>query len=625
LGKKVRPKKGKRAGSAETSKAAARLPLWLPAIVALVAIAALLRTLPYEFVFDDQNQILRNPWIRDWSHAWRFFTTDVWAFTGEASRSNYYRPLQMLLYTSAHSMTGLQPQAFHLFNILLHAGCSLLVALIGFRLAGNRFVAIAGGLIFALHPIHAESVAWISGVTDPLCAVFYFSALYFYWKDGQEEKHGTALILTLGLFMGALLSKEMAFTFPLAAAWLDWCLHKKLRWPRYAMLTGAFALYSVMRVNALEAFFVHQVPIELDAVSRTLSSVVLLAQYIVKMFVPHGISAAHVFEPTTSAASASFVLSAAALASIAAAAWFWRGRRVILFLIGYGLLTLAPLLNLTGIGENVFADRYLYIPSLASSLLIPLIAAQLVQSWAARPRWLNMHAAGGCMALLLGVYAWMLWGEVEVWRDSPTLYLETTKRAPGSALMAHNLACSYYFGGDLDRAREWELKALESWQKSFIKNRTNLAEIYSGLGGIYSRKGNADQARVYFDKACAAAPDREPVLLAAGTFYISLQEYDQALGLFEAVIRVNPRNEVAYSNAAGVHLVRGRFDQSIACARKALDLAPNYGDACANLARAYAGKGMKEQARQAYMLLKSIDPSKTEMADTALKALDQIR
>jgi tetratricopeptide (TPR) repeat protein len=624
LGKKSRLKKEIKQGSGRKSIGAAvagRFPVWLLILIAAVAILIFVRSLPYAFVYDDELQVLENPWIRDWSQVLRFFSTHVWAFARTQTISNYYRPLHMVTYAVAYSIGGLKPHVFHLINILIHALCSVTVVLIGFRLSRNRYAGAAAGLLFALHPIHAESVTWISGITDPLCAAFYFPALYFYLKDSQEDGNRAALILALGCFLGALFSKEMAFTFPIIAGWLDWCLYRKFRWSRYAMFAALFAFYALMRIRALHAFFVQQIPLHLDPFSRILSTIVLLAQYVAKMFVPFHISAFHVFEPTTSILTLDFALSAVCLAAYAAASWFLRRQRTLLFLFGYCILTIIPALNLSGIGHNIFADRYLYIPTLGSCLLLPLLAQSLRELWPSRPQWLNPQAGVALLALVLSVFAWRLWNEIGVWRDVPTLFTETMRRSPGAAVIAHNLGRYYYYHGDLAQATHWETKALEVSGKSFLVNRPNNAAIFGGLGSIAFDQDRRDEALGYYLEASKEMPSDEDVLRNLATVYISLQDYRKALPCLQALVRANPRNEIAYSDLSALYLTIGQYDLAIANARSSLGINPNYGDACLNLARAYGAKGMKEEAREAYLQLKRIAPEKSAQADAGLKAL----
>jgi hypothetical protein len=497
LGKKSREKRTRAqkrpSGSGGPSRA---LPLWLLGCLVCVPLLVYARTLTFGFVYDDEFQILRNPWIRDWSHVFRFFNTDVWAFTGSAT-TNYYRPMHMLIYAVGHSISGMHPAGYHLLNILLHAGSTLLVALIGYRLTQDRLVGIAGGLIFAVHPIHVESVAWIAGVTDPLCAIFYFGALYLYLKDRPEQGNRFAWIAVAGLFLCALLAKEMAFTFPIVAAWLDWCLRRKFRWLHYGAMAGVFAFYAWMRQEALQSFFIRQIPLDLDLYRRILNSIVLLAEYVAKMFVPYGISAFHVFEPVMSVVSTKFALGFAVLAIFGVTAWFLRAQRDILFLFGFSVLTVLPVLNLSGIGENIFADRYLYIPSLGACLLIPTLAKMAWHRHPIRVKLPALRLAGVGLSLLVAYFGFMLWNASAMWRDTATLYQETMKRSPGAALIAANFGRYYFYNGDLGKAEEWFLRSLQLYEQSFIKVKNRRAASYMGLGSVYYRRGEVGKARNY--------------------------------------------------------------------------------------------------------------------------------
>jgi len=596
------------------------MPWWLLVAVALVAFLATIGTLHYQFVYDDDYQILRNTWIRDWSNVGRIFTTNVWAFTGMQGSSNYYRPLHMLLYTIAYSLGGLKPYAFHLCNILLHSLCCVLVTLVGFRLTNHKFIAVAGGLLFALHPIHAESVAWVAGVTDPLCALFYFSALYFYIRSGDEKENHQSLALCLGAFLLALFSKEMAFTFPVVAAWFDWCLHRRLRWSRYTLFAALFAVYAALRIHALQTFTIQRAGFELDFAQFILNAFVLLARYVTKMFVPYGMSAFHVFMPATLFAPVG-ILTIACFLILATVAWKIRNQRILIFLLGFGILTIVPVLNLRGIGENVFADRYLYIPTLASCLLVPAGVHALWKGWSARPVWLNARAGAFILALVLVASGWMLLKEMAVWRDNFTLYLETMRRSPQASLIAHNLGRSYFYAGDVQNAQKWEEKAFELWQNSFVKSTHDLMNIYLGLGGVRYQQGKIAEARDYFTKSYQLAPENEAVLQNLGSVEFALRDYGQALQYYAAAIKVNPNSEVSYSNLAAVCLSAGQFDQAIAYAQKALEIYPQFSDACVNLARAYGAKGRKPEAFAAYEKVKAIDPSRAGLADAEMRAL----
>ena len=600
----------------------ARFEWWLVASLGIVAFLAFIQTVPYQFVYDDDWQVLRNPWIRDWSHVRQFFTTDVWRFAAVGGVSNYYRPFHMVAHAIGHSLTGDNPQGYHLFSILLHCACTILVAFLGLRLSNNKWAGAAGGLIFALHPAHAESVAWIAAVTDPLCALFYFGALYWHLKGDETRRHQTSDILTALLFLCALFSKEMAFTFPIVAAWLDYCLGRKFRWPRYALLAGVFALYAVLRVNALSALFIKQLPIELNLHERSLSSVVLAAQYVTKVFFPYDLNAFHVFHPTMGVLDPQFVLGALVLLLYGAAAWWVRDDRKLLFLLGFVFLTLLPALNIEGVGENVFADRYVYIPSLGGALLIPLVAGRL---WRARPAWISVSGpviASISMALLLGAYICVLWNTTFMWRDTHTLYTETLQRSPEATAIAVNLAGYYFERGEYDAAEKWSLRATKLYAKSFVKLGNKMIPVYTSLGALCLQRNQPAKALEYFQAAYTLNPGDFDTLQSIGSTYAAIGDYDKAHRFYEAALAVNPHSEVTYNNLACVCLATKDYDQVIEYARKALEISPRYAEGYLNLAEAHAAKGMKSIARQEYLDARMLNPTLAPAIDELLKDLD---
>lgn len=623
VGRKSREKKERKGRAQDSAPRAgsAGLGVSAAALLCLVALLVYAHTIPYEFVYDDEVQVLRNPWIRDWSKVGEFFTTDVWAFSRTDRVTNYYRPFHMIAHAVGYSLSGLEPEGYHLLNILLHAVSTLLVAAIGLQLTKARFVAVAGGMIFALHPIHAESVTWIAGVTDPLCAVFYFGALYLYLRDPGGSRGRRMFAGTLLLFLGALFSKEMAFTFPLVAFWADRCLRRGWRTNRYAMLLGTFGLYGILRVSALGQFAREHYALGLNLYERALTSVVLLAAYVVKLFVPYDISAFHVFHPTKSILDVRFLWSAAALSLFALAAWWQRTNRSALFLFGFSILTLLPLMNISGVGENVFADRYLYLPSLGSCLLITLAIRGLCNL---RPRPIEFLGKSACHVLvspLLVVFGAVLVPTTFMWRDTLTLCTETLKRSPDSGLFTGMLARYHYYRGDYDKAEPLFRKALELFENQAVADPVHVSRAYAGLGGIHFSQGRLEQAREFFQKAYRLAPQDASVLQNLGSVHVALRDYPAAFKFFQAALEANPRDEVIYNNLAALYLNLGQYDRAIQQAQKAVEIYPRFAEAYVNLARAYAASGMTDRARDAYRRAARADPSKRAVVETALKEL----
>src|SRR5262249_5797263 len=186
-------------------------------VLLVVAFAVYVNAIGADFVVDDNSQILRNPQIRDWSYVPTIFSQSVWEFQGADARGNYYRPLQLFTYMLTYFVFGLKPFGFHLVNILLHGAVTYLVYRVVLSLFGNSWVAFGAALLFATHPMHTESVTWIAGLTDVLCAVFYFASFWLY-IDGTTAENKKRIRVAYLLFFPALLTKEMAATLPLMAA-----------------------------------------------------------------------------------------------------------------------------------------------------------------------------------------------------------------------------------------------------------------------------------------------------------------------------------------------------------------------------------------------------------------------
>ena len=190
-------------------------------ITALVACA----TLPYlnilfnGFVYDDDNQVLKNPYVRSFRYLKEIFTTNVWSFRGVRAVTNYYRPMMTLGYLVCYKLFGMRAYGFHLVSLLLHVLVVCLVFVLTERLTGDRVWAFVAGALFALHPIHTESVAWIAAVTDLELTFFYLLTFGIFLAvarpgGGRSEPMVAAMVVA---FILALLSKEQAMTLPALA------------------------------------------------------------------------------------------------------------------------------------------------------------------------------------------------------------------------------------------------------------------------------------------------------------------------------------------------------------------------------------------------------------------------
>ena len=193
-----------------------RAAIWSLALVLGLVFLAYANTLGFQFVHDDDRiQILGNTWLRSWKYLPRYFTADVWAFEHPGFRGTFYRPIFLVWFRLQYVIFGLKPWGWHLCTVLCHVGVTALVYFTAARLLRDRLAALFTALIFGLHPTHAEGVAWVSGVTEPLFAFFLFASYLCYLKKRDEpERASFYLACSLGLFALASLSKETAVVLP---------------------------------------------------------------------------------------------------------------------------------------------------------------------------------------------------------------------------------------------------------------------------------------------------------------------------------------------------------------------------------------------------------------------------
>jgi tetratricopeptide (TPR) repeat protein len=415
----------------------------------------------------------------------------------------------------------------------------------------------------------------------------------------------------------------MAFTFPLMAVWLDVCLRRKFYWGRYAAILAAFGVYTALRIHALTRFSVHQVPMNLSFHDRLLSSAVLMGEYLAKAFVPFNINAFHVFHPTVSIGDPRFLLSVLVILGFIAGAWILRKDGRTLFLIGFIPLSLIPVLNLNGIGENIFADRYLYIPSLASCLLIALFIRRaarirIPKLGISEKKFIFGTAGGICL-----VFAFLLYGNSSIWSNNILLYTETLKHSPDSAIIASSLGWRYFEAGRIQDAEYWLLQSEENWKKSYIRSTAFFSSAYVGLSSVYIREGRFAEALEYLQKAHSYDPNSPAVLQNYASALIFMKNYDEARRISEKAIATNPHSEIPHNNLAYIFLQQNEPDKAIESARRALEIFPKYGDAYLNLARGYAAKGLIPQAREAYASALQVNPDLKPTIDQELSKWGQ--
>lgn len=556
-----------------------RRDLWAPVLTAGLAVLVFLNTLGHGFVIDDLPQIRDNAWLRSFESLPAIFSSGVWDFEGR--ESSYYRPLMHLIYLLIFQAFGLETAPYHAVNILFHAANSVLVLLLARRLLPRGTgeaappAALAAGLLFATHPIHTESVAWVAGVTDLSYGFFFLLAFWLHIRSAGRRP--LSLALAVVSFFLATLCKEPAFVLPAVLLAYELLLSPdRGSWRRAGWRLLPYAVAAVLSLALRAAALGGLAPVangpDLPFHEWLASAVVLFAKYLWALVYPFPLNFWHSFVPPASLASGRAVLGLAVAVAMVALIGFAirRAPRAAVALV----LLIAPLLpafafrGLNQGMENAFTERYLYVPSAGFALLIALAGA-----WVARVRPDARPAVvSGFLALTIA-YAAATVTRNPVWATHLTLWEDAVRKAPHSA-QAH-LSYGFTLIGEgraeegrehLDRALELKPAVLDEmlaraiayerdgfdkkailWLNNALVLQPDSPAVRVYLGGMYERKGWTAWAIQQYRLALSSHPEIAEAHYRLGRL---LRDADprEALEHLEAASRLQPGN-AAYREA----------------------------------------------------------------------------
>lgn len=537
-------------------------------IAVLVACAALpyLNILFNGFVYDDDTQVVLNPYVRSFRYLKEIFTTNVWSFRGVGSITNYYRPMMTLGYQVCYRLFGMRAYGFHLVSLLLHALVVCLVFVLTERLTGDRVWAFVAGVFFALHPIHTESVAWIAAVTDLELTFFYLITFGLFLAMARPGGGRSELMLGAmgGTFVLALLSKEQAMTLPALATVYEHFYRRDRaetsaaqKLARYGLLWLVGVAYVLFRIHFFGAVAPHESFTQLTLPQIALSAIALVGQYVGKLLWPVRLCAFYVFHASKSLFDPRVLVGLLVLLALAALFLVcWRSRepnvRFASFGIVWFLATLAPVLNAHWLVANVFTERYLYLPSVGVAWLIGLGA---VKMWSrAGPRPAERRALLLAGVALCGLYAGRIVIRNRDWNNDIALYNQTLELSPDAYLIMNNLGTVYWQQGDLDKAES-------TWRRVLTMNPTHV-DVLNNLGLLASRRHQYAEAIGYFQRAMQARPNLGDPHLNLGETYLLMGQMGPAEPQLRAAVALSPLSARAHNKLGQLLVDTGRLDEA---------------------------------------------------------------
>ncbi len=483
-----------------------------------------------------------------------------------------YHPLTMLSYAVEYHFVQLNPAVYHATNLLLHLINTALVFWLVHLLTGRAGTAVIASALFGIHPLHVESVAWISERKDVLFSLFFLGALISYVLSVKiQRRRILCLGISLILYLLSILAKGMAVTLPLLFLLVDYYLGRPFTAKTFAekipffLLSVAFGIVAIMAQRSKGA--IQDIAL-FPFYERVLFAFYGAGAYVYKLFLPLPLSAFYPYPPTGLTALPLIFYVAPVLVTLAALA-VWRSARVtkdVLFGTLFFAVTVALVLQLLPVGSAIIADRYAYLPSIGIFFLIGQAYSYVGRDLSGRSRQMK-----GLFTLFLGGFGlwlgYLTWTRCEVWKDNVTLWTDVISKYPMVPVAYNNRALTYKGEGN------YEL-AMADYNRALQVKPTD-TEALSNRGNIYFATGRYDLALADMNKALEIDPGLPVTLNARGAVYFNQARYDAALADMDKAIGLKPDFPEAYMNRGNVYSVKKEFASAIRDYDRCLGFDPN--------------------------------------------------
>lgn len=604
-------------------------------ILAIIGVYSQVRS--YSFVnLDDPEYVQANPHVRGG------LTWDNVRWTLLADRDGNWFPLTWLSHMLDCQIYGMQSGGHHLTNVVIHLLTTLLLFALLKKMTGARWCSAVVAFLFALHPLHVESVAWVTERKDVLSGFFWVATFWGYLSYVERPRWSRYLVIIVPFCLG-LMSKPMIVTLPLVLLLLDvWPLRRitigvnvpaaklkqktrvgnstqhifsRLVWEKVPLLAlsaaSSVVTYTVQQRGGA-VMSLQGIPLA----SRMANAVVAYVAYLAQLFWPVKLA---VFYPHPINVPAEEVIGAGLLLLAISALILRSARKLPYLAVGWAwyLGTLVPVIGLVQVGMQARADRYTYIPAIGIFIMAAWGVAELCdRRILARPVLVGL-AAIACSGCLL-----LTWFQVRNWRNSESLFqhaIEVTKdnymgyfgmggvfRDSGrldDAIAAYSEAIRLFPGVTAARGglgavylKQGRLDEAAAQLSEAVRLNPNSAEDHISLGIAYKQLGRAGDALAQFSEAIKLEPDSADAHYNLGTLYAGGGQCDEAQAQFALALRLEPDHAQTHYNLGLCLASQGKMSEAAAEFTKAIQLKPGYGNAHNNLGSALASMGKIDEA-----------------------------
>lgn len=572
-------------------------------LMVAVTVAAYVPAIRAGYIWDDDKYLTENPLMKGAGGLWRIWT--------EPRASSQYYPLVFTSFWIEHKLWGLRPLGFHLVNVLFHAANAILVWRVLRRLAVPG--ALPAGMIFALHPVHVESVAWVTERKNVLSGLFYLAAISVYLKfclpaedePNRSERSRRRYFCALALFVCALLSKSVTASMPAAALLIVWWKRGRLTRRDATPLIPFFVIgvAAALHTAWLEKHHVgaEQVQWGLSALDRFLVGGRVVWFYCYKLLWPAELI---FFYPRWTIDAGQWWQYVFPLAALAVIGLLWKLRvrfgRGPLTAVLYFVGTLFPVLGFVKVYPMVFswaADHFQYLASIAMIALFTAVGrAPLASVQGGWPNAMRFAAAGMVLTILFT----LTWRRCRAYQDEETLWRDTVARNPGAWAAYNNWGALMVDKGEMHKAEELYREA--------VRVRPDFQVALDNLGTLLVQKHRDDEAFGYFKRAVEADPYYPPAQRNYGRMLCGRGNFDEGIRRLMAAVEMAPDAYESHEDLGDALFRLRRIEEAITEYRSVLQLKPGYALGHSNLGVALATAGQNAEALSQLRRAVELDP-----------------
>jgi protein O-mannosyl-transferase len=554
----------------------------------------------HQFVsFDDEHYLFESGYVAK-GLTWSGVT---WALqTGYFSN---WHPLTWLSYMLDAQIFGMSSGGFHATNLLFHICNSLLLFLLLKSMTLRLWPSALVAALFAWHPLHVESVAWVSERKDVLSTFFFLLTLFSYFRYVWERENSRSIpnkasryyLLSLLFFMLALASKQMVVTLPCVLLLLDlWPLQRislksghgelvysalvlaREKLPFFILAFAASAVAFAVQKSSGSVSSFEAIPMNL----RLANSLFAYVAYISNTFWPVNLAAVY---PLSSHLPLIGVIAAAMFLGAVSAFAVFRIKQAPFLLVGWlwFIGTLVPVIGLIQVGSQARADRYMYIPAIGLSIALIWGVDALCRSWQRRFQVLAVPAIAGLAALLVCTRV-----QAGYWHDSEKLFRHAIEAVAGNYLGYNGLGKAL---DDLGRKEE----AIKSWKEA-LRLVPDYPEAQYNLGTSLLSQGNVVEALPHLEAAVKGTPNNANAHENLGNAYLKMDRLAEATAQYTSAAALAPENAVFMQVLGTVLLKQSKWSEAATVLTEALKLDPKSADTIRNLGIARIKQGKRAEA-----------------------------